>query len=77
MKIIVAWSHATAPARAAIELLIRELPQDPMDAWAKLDAHYQGKTELRAYLDLWATTQSVTVARNVSNSTSLVNKTRA
>jgi hypothetical protein len=34
VKIIVAWSNATAPARAAIELLIRELPQDPMDAWA-------------------------------------------
>jgi serine/threonine-protein kinase len=38
-----------------------ELPQDPMNAWAKLDTHYQEKTGSRPYLDFWATIQSVTV----------------
>jgi serine/threonine-protein kinase len=32
-----------------------------MDAWSKLDTHYQGKTGLRAYLNFWATIHSVTV----------------
>jgi serine/threonine-protein kinase len=38
-----------------------ELPQYPMNAWAKLDSHYQVKTGARPYLDFWATIQSVTV----------------
>ena len=38
-----------------------ELPQDPMNAWTKLDTHYQEKTGSLPYLDFWATIQSVTV----------------
>lgn len=38
-----------------------ELPAHAMDAWAKLDRHYQDRSGLRAYLDFWATIQSVTL----------------
>ncbi|GFG75896.1 hypothetical protein [Mycobacterium botniense] len=37
------------------------LPAQPMAAWAQFDTHFQTKSGLSAYLEFWATIQSVTV----------------
>ena len=38
-----------------------DLPEHPLDAWAKLDAHCQSQTEQHEFVDFWSTIQSVTV----------------
>jgi serine/threonine-protein kinase len=47
--------------RDFVEGYYADLPAQPENAWAKLDAHYQSQTGLRDYLDFWATIQSVSV----------------
>jgi serine/threonine protein kinase len=47
--------------RNFVEGYYADLPAQPENAWAKLDAHYQNQTGLRDYLDFWATIQSVSV----------------
>ena len=37
------------------------LPASPMDAWAKLDPHYQNRAGLRDFLGFWSSAQSVSV----------------
>jgi hypothetical protein len=54
-----------------------QLPADPMNAWAKLDAHYQNRNGLSDFLGFWSSIQSVTLLSVIPrDSTSVVARLR-
>ena len=54
-----------------------QLPEDPMAAWAKLDAHYQNRNGMPDFLGFWSSIQSVTLLLvSPRDSTSVVARLR-